>query len=297
MAVVEQSLESWLSERPTFIGASESPVIVGVGYANESLPVLWDRKVNPTREEIDREDFEWGHAIQPIALKMFARKTGLNVRDIGQYTVTRHPEYPWIGATLDAVADDPNGLAVVEAKNVGQYNAKEWSEPEPPLRVQVQIHHQMLAACANVGYAVACVGGNKLVWKRVERNQRFIDALIPKLAEFWGYVERRELPPVDESYATARLLSMLWPLDKGTTIVLGDEAREWDVQLVKAKADIKEAEAREAKYSSLLKAAMNEHTFAEIPGVDGRYSWKTQTEHHKPREACVIEKRVLRRVK
>jgi hypothetical protein len=63
---------------------------------------------------------------------------------------------------------------------------------------------------------------------------------------------------------------------------------------VKAKEDIKEAEARKLAAENLIKAAIGEASFGDLP--DGaRYSWKQQS-----RKECVVAAstfRVLRRGK
>lgn len=270
-------MSDWLAERRTMIGASESPAILGCGYANESAWTVYARKIGELDEQEECEAFEWGHAIQPIALKMFSKRTGIKVDDLGPFAIQRHPDMPWIGATLDGIATVDGRRAVVEAKNVGQYHARDWADEDepPPLRVQVQIAHQMLAADADIGFAVACVGGNKLAWRRIDRNRRFEAVLIERLAAFWRCVDTRTPPKVDGSIATAKALAALWPGDDGEEVYLPAEAAEWDAALVKAKADKKEAEARETAAANQIKAAIGEAAFGILPSGE-RYSWKTQ---------------------
>lgn len=294
--MADAALAAWLTERRTMIGASESPAILGCGYANESAWTVYARKIGEADEQAECEAFEWGHAIQPIALKMFSKRTGIKVDDLGPFAIQRHPDMPWIGATLDGIATVDGRRAVVEAKNVGQYNARDWADEDepPPLRVQVQIAHQMLAADADIGFAVACVGGNKLAWRRIDRNRRFEAVLIERLAAFWRCVDTRTPPKVDGSIATAKALAALWPGDDGEEVYLPAEAAEWDAALVKAKADKKDAEAREREASNKLRAAIQDGAFGVLPSGE-KYSLKTQE-----RSAYVCEAtsfRVLRRLK
>jgi predicted phage-related endonuclease len=208
----------------------------------------------------------------------------------------RHPEYPWIGATLDGIADTSEGRAVVESKNIGQYNAKEWADDEPPLRVMVQIQHQMFVSETDIGYAVACIGGRKLEWRKVYRNARFLDALIPKLEEFWEHVQNRTPPEVDSSLATAKVLSKLHPTDSGEVIALPPDADEWAAKLAEAKAAKKVAEELESLYSNHLRAAIGDATFGVTPG-GSFFSWRTQEEFHQAKEARIVTRRVLRSIK
>lgn len=291
MTTTEPTLESWLAERATFIGASESPAILGVGYSGESPMTIYERKINPVIEQIDREDFEWGHAIQPVTLKMFTRRTGIVVTDPGEFTVTRHKDYPFIAATLDGLAEVDGCRAVVEAKNVGHYNAHEWEGDEPPLRVIVQTHHQMAAADADVAYAAACVGGNKLRWMRIERNDQFIEQLIDKLVEFWDCVTNRRLPPVDGSLGTTKALGRLFPEDSGESLVLPAEADDWLLALDEARAEIKESEKREDELKNRFKALLGEATQGLLPS-GRKVTWKTQ--QRKAYEVAASSARVFR---
>jgi predicted phage-related endonuclease len=111
------------------------------------------------------------------------------------------------------------------------------------LKFAIQCQHQLAATGLEHAFIQGLIGRVPVI-KHVPRNERFIDAMLGKLAEFWDYVERGELPPIDASAATGRILAKLWPEDSGATVVLPPESAEWDAALVKAKEDIKEAEAR-----------------------------------------------------
>src|SRR5262245_37784117 len=116
------SPDSWLIDRRHMIGASDAPGILGCGYASQSPFSIWREKTSdePPAADEDNELFEFGHALQPVALQIFERRTGICPRDLGAYTIARHPTLPWLGATLDAWADDPEP-AVIEAKNIGAH--------------------------------------------------------------------------------------------------------------------------------------------------------------------------------
>lgn len=285
---------AWLESRRSMIGASESPTILGVGYAESSVWDVWARKTGrlPVGDDDEAEFLEWGHAIQPVALGIFSRRTGIQVADPGEFTVTRHPTIPWLGATLDGIADTPDGLAVVECKNVGQYNSRDWEADEPPLRVNVQIQHQIEVAGATHGYAVACVGGNRLVWRRVERDDRFIAVMLDRLAEFWRLVETDTPPEVDGSSATAGVLSRLWPEDTGAMILLPDDADQWDAELQTVKAELKTLEERERLLKNRFAAALESASLGQTPR-GAIYTYKSQT--HKEHVVKESMFRVLRR--
>lgn len=276
MAVCEttNTLETWLAARRSMIGASESPAIVGCGYSDESPWTVWAKKTGLIDDTPDSELLWYGRKMQPITLERFTIETGIQVQDLGEFTIQRHQELPWLGCTLDGMGEDPAGLAVVEAKNIGHYGLEEWNAPEPPLRVQVQIQHQLAVTGLSVGYAVATVGGNKLRFRRIERNERFIGILIERLKAFWQCVETNTPPEVDGSAATARVLQLLHPDDSGETVSLPPEAAQWDADLKGAKAKVKELEELIRDRENRIKAELGSHTFGLLPD-GGKFSFKT----------------------
>lgn len=268
IAAIENSREEWLAARMSMIGASESPAILGEGYAEETAWTIWAKKTGLVQSsQDDAEHLEWGHAMQPVVLGMFEKRTGITVTDLGDFTILRHREYDWLGCTLDGLAEHtPDGRAVVEAKNIGQYNAKEWAEEETPLKVQIQIQHQIAVAEADVGYAVACVGGRKLEWRKVYRNDRFIKVMIKQLDEFWQCVLSKSPPAnIDGSAATAKIIAKLHPNDSGEEISLSDDAVHWWRRVERCRALSSAAEKLKGEAENKLKAALGDATFGLLP--------------------------------
>jgi predicted phage-related endonuclease len=289
-----RDLDAWLAARRTFVGASESPTLCGVGYASQSPFSLWQQKVTGQEEAIDSELLECGQVLQPAIMQLASRRLELEIIEPGPFTVFRHADYPHLGATLDGLAMDNGTLCAVEAKNVGGYNAAEWQGEEPPLRVNVQLQHQMLAAGLPWGYGVGLLGGNRVICRRVERSERFLAVLLARTEEFWVYVETKTPPPIDGSEATAAALRRLHPSANGETITLPLEAEKWDRALQKAKARIKRWEALKKESENRLKAAIGPAEVGLLPD-GGMYTYKDQVTNYKAREAKTVTSRVLRR--
>lgn len=263
---------AWLAARRSCIGASESPAIFGVGYADQSPLTIWNEKVHGAPEEDPKKlkMFRVGKLMEPALRTIFADETGLPCDPAGEFTLYRHDQYDFIGATLDAWTVDARGRAPVELKKV-DFLRGEWKDDNVPLKFQVQTSQQMLCTETDHAYVFGLLGNEPAV-RLVPRNERFIKALIEKLEEFWGYVERREMPPVDESAATARLLAKLFPQGNGETKRID---AEWLEQRRAAKAEIKAAEERLLSAENKIKAALGEATFGETPGGE-LVSWKEQ---------------------
>lgn len=286
--------DDWLKARMRGVGASDTAAILGEGYEDQSAVTVWDSKKNPPREidPVKLKRFNVAKRLEPAMRGIFADETGWPCESPGEFTIYRNPDHRWLFATLDGLTEHPDyGPCVVELKDVGGHNRKEWKEDEPPLKFSIQVQHQLAATGLEHGFIQGLIGRVPVI-KHVSRNQRFIDAMLGRLEQFWGYVERGELPPIDASVATGRILAKLWPEDSGATVVLPAESADWDSQLTEAKEAIKAAEARKLAAENLIKAAIGEASFGDLPG-GGRYSWKQQTRaEHFVKESTF---RVLRR--
>lgn len=289
--------ESWLDARCTFIGASEVASVFGVGYAGTSPITVWASKTGGPVVEFDEattKRMNRGRKMEPIIADYFTEETGLVCTDPGEFAVYRHQDRNWLAATLDrwAVHDD-YGPVPVELKSVNARFFRDWDEDEePPLKYMVQCQTQIAVTGASHCYLVGLIGGDELVIRLIERNQRFIDAMIARLEEFWGYVLRRELPPVDESEATRSLLSHIWPRDTGLSVYLPPESIEWDRELIDLKDQLKGLEARKNGLENKIKSAIGDASTG-LMSNGSSYSWRVQQ-----RKGYMVEPsecRVLRR--
>lgn len=278
--IVEEytSRDAWLRARMRGIGASDTAGILGEGYEDQSPITVWDSKVNEPREvdPVKLKRFKVAKLLEPAMRSILSDETGWPCESAGEFTIYRNEQNPWLFATLDGLIEHPDyGLCVAELKDVGQHNRKEWENEEPPLKYAIQCQHQLAATGLEHAFIQGLIGRVPVI-KHVPRNERFIDAMLGKLAEFWDYVARSELPPIDASAATGRILAKLWPEDSGATVVGPPESAEWDAAITKAKEDAKDAEARETANANLIKAAIGNASFLDLPG-GGRYSWKQQS--------------------
>jgi len=284
--------EEWLAERREGIGASDTPAILGLSPWRSPLDV-WAEKTGTVEPDdlSDNEAVEFGNRLEGVIAEAFAERTGRDVHRWPSHHSIAHPDHPWMRCTPDA--EDDQGL--IQIKTTSEYKSNEWKD-EPPLHYQVQVQHEMAVCNADQDTLVVLIGGNKLRWFDVPRNQAFIDVLIPRLAEFWRLVESETMPPVDGSLATARVLSRLYPEDNGTVVDLSPvaDAVDWAATLDEAKAMVKKAEALKREAENNLKAAIGDASFAVL--ADGRtFSHKLQERKEHLVKASSF--RVLRAVK
>lgn len=287
--------DEWLEARRSSIGASESPGILGHGYASDSAMATYASKVGILDDVIDettRRRMDIGTAIEPVIRELFTEEShyGFCVKHAFELCVS--DERPHVSASLDGVVPFSSGNAVFEAKNVDAFLRHDWDDA-PPLRVQIQVQHQMYVTGYQMAYVAALIGGNELVIHEVERDEAFITAMLPALDEFWQFVETKTPPPPDHTQATSDALRRLYPQDDGEIIDLPPEALEWDESLQDLKKTIKEMEEEKRGFENELKACIGDAAYGLLPNGK-RYSWKTQ-----PRKGYTVEDgetRPLRRV-
>jgi putative phage-type endonuclease len=276
---IYESMSDWLDARDQVIGASESPSIFGVGYADESPMSVWARKRGHMSEKPDTEALECGRVLQPAILELFSRRSGLRVQSLGEFTLCKSIAHPWLGASLDGVVvETDEGPAVVEAKNVGVFMSHEWNDDDQPLKFQVQVQQQMAVAGVDRAFTVGLIGGNRLRYIETRRNEKFIDVMIARLAEFMDLVESGTEPTgkwIDGSEATKKALQKVHPLDNGETCVLPLESAEWHSDLTRLKEEIYQREKEKERLSNILRQQIGDNSYGLLP--DGsRYNWKHQ---------------------
>lgn len=283
---VYDDMNKWLDARNSVIGASEAASIFGVGYADESPMSVWARKRGFVESKEDTELLECGRVLQPSIIELFRRRyirlnpdheVNFNREPLGEYTMCRSLLHPWLGASLDDYFFD-DGVALVEAKNIGIFMAADWNDDEPPLKFHVQTQQQMAVTQTDRCFAVGLIGGNRLVWKEARRNDKFIAVMIEKLAEFQELIDEGVEPSgkwIDGTEATRKALGKIHPLDNGETIALPLESGEWHEQLATTKEQIKSLTVAEKRIENTLRQAIGDNSFGLLP--DGsRYSWKHQ---------------------
>lgn len=270
--------EEWLAERKTGLGGSDVPVVLGLVPSKTPFQ-LWAEKCDLLPEEdlaATIEAVDWGLRLQGEICKGFADRTGREVVDAHPYEIIRDDEHPFLFASLDALQAREGELGVLEAKNVGTYMAHDWADGNTPLRYQVQVQAQLRCTEFRWGSIAALVGGNKLVYRDLQRDDQFLESAIPHLQEFWWHVQNRVPPPVDASPITARVLATLHPDDDGSTVELPAEAQAWHEALTTAKEEIKRQQDIAKLNENKLRAAIGSSTFGQLPGGEC-YSFKTQT--------------------
>lgn len=249
---------AWLEARRQGIGASEAADVLGVG--RKSPIALYAEKLGLVEPDpLEGEEIEWGHLLEPVLLQRYRKLTGREVAEPGGFSIYRSAAHPFMTFSPDGFVFDPQrGPGPLQIKNVGFYRADDW-EDEPPLAYQIQVQHEIRVMGSQWGALAVLLGGNRFRHYEITRNEAFLDELVKREAEFWRCLQAQERPAVDGSDAARALLAKLHPrATPGLIVPLPVEAAEWDAQLVQAKADEKDAQARKQLYENQIKAALGD---------------------------------------
>lgn len=268
---------AWISGRREYLTASNIAAALGISPFKSPFELSAELVGAVEPDDLsDNEAVYWGKALEGAVCERYAEVTGRAVTRWPQTTIALSPHVDWLACTPDAEqVEADKGTGSLQIKTTSAFLAKDWKD-EPPLHVQIQaqfeawiLGHPWLTVCG-------LVGGQKLVWHDFERNDRFIEAALPKLESFWRSVKAGTLPVPDGSESTARVLAKLYPQDTGETVQLPKEACDLLDELSGAKEAIKQVEKQKQEADNKLRALIADASFAVL--TDGRLlSLKTQT--------------------
>lgn len=267
--------EEWLSQRQGGIGGSDGPAVVNRGF--KSRFELWCQKRGVV-PPVDLSHLDWveaGRRLEPVVAEWFADRTGRELHNF-PYLVRSTRAAHMIG-TPDRFQVHEGRPGVVEIKTAAGFKHADWKE-EPPDHYQIQLQHLLWVTGLEWGTLVCLIGGNKLVWYDMERNDRFLDWYTEECSNFWEeYVKNGREPAIQNSVRSAEALERLYPEEKpGTVIHLPGVAVDLDEDIQVARARKKQAEADLDLALLRMKQIIGDAERGLLPnGII--YEWKTQS--------------------
>lgn len=268
------SYTEWLQVRRSGIGGSDAAAALGLSPWKSALE-LWQEKVSGQNQpHQENEAMIWGRLMEPVITTEFVRRTGLAVTPMR--SMLQATEWPWMLADLDGLIEDPQrGTGVFEVKTASAYKQEEWGEDRCPDSYLLQLAHYM--AVTGLSFAVICVliGGNKLQWITVDRDDELIASLVELEHRFWQHVLTQSPPPVDGSTACAEMLSRKYPSSSNPApLILPVEADSWIHDYLQAKREEDTAAERKRLAENRIKEVMKEHELSTSP-CGRQVTWKT----------------------
>jgi putative phage-type endonuclease len=275
--------DEWLAARNLGLGASDIGGVLGLpGVARRSSPlkVFMEKTGVLEPEDLSNiEAIEWGHEMEPVIARRYAARTGRPV-ELGRrhrYQVLRSKLYPWALCSLDFWTADAVGaeLRPLEVKNVSAFMAEDWLDGTPDY-YYAQVQQQLLVTGQALATSACCIGGNKLAWCDVPRDEVMIRKIIFHGELMWTRIQQGTPPEPDGSEATLEVLKRLYPQDDGSCVELPATLIHYFDELLDAKAQIKRFKKIADECDAAIKATLGvarEGYFA----TGDRISWKTHT--------------------
>lgn len=265
----------WHAARKLGLGGSDIPTLLGMDKYTSPLELYYAKRGElpdmPRSAELE-EAAEWGHELEDVVARRWARQHGATVMR-GPGTL-QHPDAPWMLGNVDRlfVAPLQGGVGdvergVLEVKTRSEYQLRAWQDDVPDAPA-LQAHWYLAVTGFDVAYVAALIGGNKLRWHRVERDEDLLADLIEAAAEFWQRVVDGNPPPVDGTAATKNLLNHLYQVDPDKTV---DLDRSDVAPLLAARdealADLESAEKRIDDAENQLRALIGDAELARVDAV------------------------------
>jgi putative phage-type endonuclease len=211
LPIKEKTREEWLAERKTFIGGSEASAILGLNPYKSNTEIWQEKTGRVIPEDISHKSYvKYGIEAEQYLTALFALDhPRYEVKGNTNYTVYRHPQYPFIAGTLDGelVEKETGRKGVLEIKTTEILNSmhrEKWNDRIPD-NYYIQCLHYLLAT----GWDFAILKAQlKTVYSdevRLNTRHYFIeradvqedlDYLLEQEIKFWQYVTSDKKPPL-----------------------------------------------------------------------------------------------------
>lgn len=263
----------WLKLRRNGIGGSDVGAILGVNKWSTAFKVYMDKVSTEEPENIENESMYWGTTLEDTVAKEFTKRTGKKVKRMNQ--LLQHKDYPFMYANLDRVVVGEKAL--LECKTADKNYSKEWLGEEVPASYLLQVNHYLAVTGYEKAYIAVLVGGNRFVWKEIQRDEELINMIIDAESDFWNNNVLANNPPMlDGSSAAEEMLKEKYQrANKGSKIELTSDyadkiSRYWELKL-----QIDELETEQNEIKNQIKNELGENE----AGVVGSWvaTWKNQS--------------------
>lgn len=209
----------WLAARRNGIGGSDVGSILGFNKYKSPYQVWLDKTGQLEPDDLTSEPAYWGNVLEEVVAQEFTERTGKRVRRANR--MFSHPKYPFLNANIDRDIVGEN--AILECKTANSFLSSHWEGDNIPEQYIFQVQHYMNVLDRDYAYVAVLIGGQRFLWKKVERDQELIDLIQERLVTFWEVNVKQNIPPaIDGSQATTDFLIDRYKDDyQGNEITLG----------------------------------------------------------------------------
>lgn len=283
------SRPDWLKLRQSGLGGSDAAAALGLSPWTSPV-ALWYSKVDPIKDDVDNEWFEWGRRLEVPISVAFAEKNDLNV--VYRPMMLRSRLHPFMLANIDGFVE---GNAILEIKNVGQHNAHEWADG-PPLHYRMQGQHYLAVTGRQRVYFAALLGGQKMITYEVDRDDELIESMIAGEEKFWTLVQLNRMPDIDGTESTTKALKEHYAEPERPVVEVDEDFMELVAEHRVAKSVLALAEGRLGEVENRMKARIGDAEIAKF-GDDVVVTWKLQTRSAHAVKAATFRKLDVKRAK
>lgn len=262
----------WHAVRRSGIGGSDVAAILGLDKYRGPRHVFEAKHGNDPFK--GSEAAEIGTEIEDFIGRMFSKRSGMAITN--PPGTLANLDNPWMLANVDKyVLWTPESDAVagpLECKNRSEYQAEDWEDGAVPDAPAIQCHWYMAVGGWDVGYVAALVGGNKLRWSRLERDEELIGQLVEHCRTWFERHVLEGFPPAaDGLKTTTELLAKLWDV-KAEAVAEVDVARAKELRArrveLKERADVIDRELTAVENEMRALAGAN-----EVVKASGQAAW------------------------
>lgn len=202
---------TWLRQRQGCLAGTDLPRILGIGFDYEGgADSVYREKIAPEADDNDpNEDMLLGTALEEYVAQRFVVEANKGANsglfDFGRAPLpirvyepasrlVRHPEEPWIGASVDRLllgTDEP-----LECKTSKDSPGEDWGDTGTdivPHRYMIQTIWQMHALRVRIGYVACSFRGwqTGFRWYRIDMDDELMGMLLDIAKAFWDRVQNR----------------------------------------------------------------------------------------------------------
>ncbi|KAB8289337.1 endonuclease [Bifidobacterium ramosum] len=271
--------DAWHAFRKLGVGGSDMSTILGLNQYATPYD-LWLEKTG--RVEPDDISDRWavvkGNALEDALRTRFRMLHPELLVTKGTDISLVSKAHPCMHASLDGFLYDAatGSWGVLEIKTANASRGRtDWHDEDgnliAPDYYMAQVTHYMAVTGFQWGYFYADIGESEPVEVRFERDDEDCATVVKAAEEFWGFVQRDEMPAL-----TGVDVAKAYPQDDGSLVQVDDSEFDRLCALYKAHA---EAETAEKKAKDLiadqLKPLIGEHK--GVLSLDWKATYTTQT--------------------
>ncbi|HDT9576395.1 TPA: YqaJ viral recombinase family protein [Listeria monocytogenes] len=271
-SIKDMDRTQWLLTRRQGIGGSDAGIIMGLNKYKTAFELWLDKTGQILPDESAGEAAYWGNQMEEVVAKEFEKRTGKKVRRSNM--MYQHPEHDFMLANVDRfiVGED----ALLECKTASAYLAKEWESDEVPATYLVQIQHYLAVTGKSKAYVAVLIGGNKFIWKEIERDEELINQIIAFELDFWETnIKGHVAPALDGSSAAEKYLKDRFAKSEDKQVILSKTYNDYLAERANLERDIKLLETRKKEIDNNIKGHMESAEKALSDNYE--VSWKSMT--------------------